>query len=106
MVPTLSQTAPILEFLHENLKAMAQLPEFADLKEAIEAGIANLDKWYWVVDKCDTVVIVMREFFLIVAPNSNSNSYQSLRPQRQRRLHIFVGAFLSGRCTLPSTKSG
>jgi hypothetical protein len=56
-VPTLSQTAPILELLHENLKAVGQLPEFAELKEVIQAGMANLEKWYRVVDKCNTVII-------------------------------------------------
>jgi hypothetical protein len=48
-----------MEFLIEKLTTMTKLPAFSDLKEAIQAGLANLQKWYWTIDKRDAVVIVL-----------------------------------------------
>jgi hypothetical protein len=62
-VPTLSRTYPVMEFLVEKLTTMSRLPAFADLKNAIKAGLANLEKWYLTIDKRDAVVIVLGECY-------------------------------------------
>jgi hypothetical protein len=41
-VLTLSHTYPVMEFLVEKLTTMSRFPAFADLKDAIKAGLANL----------------------------------------------------------------
>jgi hypothetical protein len=58
-VPTLSRTIPILEFLIEKWSKMAEHPDFVEMKEPIQAGIENLHKWYWKVDKSDAAFIAL-----------------------------------------------
>jgi hypothetical protein len=49
-VPTLHRVISVLEFLIERWTNMSQLARFAELKDALDAGLANLQKWYWDVD--------------------------------------------------------
>ncbi|KAF5331561.1 hypothetical protein D9611_007605 [Ephemerocybe angulata] len=44
--PTLQRVYPVLESLMSQWETMAKDPEFSPIKEAIEAGLANLVKWY------------------------------------------------------------
>jgi hypothetical protein len=52
-----------MEFLIEKLTTMTKLSAFEDLKEAIEAGLSNLQKWYWTIEKRNAVVIVLGEYY-------------------------------------------
>jgi hypothetical protein len=40
---------------------MADLPEFSEMQELIQAGMENLRKWYWKVDGSDAVFITLSE---------------------------------------------
>jgi hypothetical protein len=40
---------------------MADLPDFAEMKGLIQAGIDNLHKWYWKVDESNAAFITLSE---------------------------------------------
>jgi hypothetical protein len=44
--PAVWQAIPILEFLKNVWGLMANAPKFSELKEAIDHGLKNMDKWY------------------------------------------------------------
>jgi hypothetical protein len=56
-VPTLHRVIPVLEFLIERWTNMSQLARFTELKDALDAGLVNLQKWYWNVDHNDAYFI-------------------------------------------------
>ncbi|KDQ48994.1 hypothetical protein JAAARDRAFT_201236 [Jaapia argillacea MUCL 33604] len=46
---TLWRAIPILEYLQESWETMAKAGKFAEIKTSIEAGLANMGKWYTTV---------------------------------------------------------
>jgi hypothetical protein len=56
----------VLEFLQASWENMANLPKFAELEDAIRAGLANIQKWYRKVHETDVYFIClgMASFFL------------------------------------------
>jgi hypothetical protein len=57
--PTVWRTIPVLEFMQEAWENMAVLKKFEDVREAIEAGLANIRKWYRKVDDTDAYFICL-----------------------------------------------
>jgi hypothetical protein len=57
--PTVWRTIPVLEFMQEAWENMAVHKKFEDVQEAIEAGLANIRKWYRKVDDTDAYFICL-----------------------------------------------
>jgi hypothetical protein len=57
--PTVWRAIPILEFMQEAWENMANLTKFHEFRMAIEAGLANLRKWYRKVDDTDAYFICL-----------------------------------------------
>ncbi|KAG1906385.1 uncharacterized protein F5891DRAFT_1244701 [Suillus fuscotomentosus] len=57
--PTVWRTIPVLEYLQEMLQNMANSSKFSRLSTAIEAGVANLSKWYGKTDDTDVYFICL-----------------------------------------------
>jgi hypothetical protein len=49
----------VLEFLQEAWTNMADHPKFADISDAINAGLENLNKWYRKIDDTDVYFICL-----------------------------------------------
>ena len=57
--PTGWHAIPVLEFMQESWENMARHNQFKDITNAIEAGLANLQKWYCKVDDTNVYFICM-----------------------------------------------
>ena len=57
--PTVWRALPVLEFMQESWENMARHDRFEDVTDAIEAGLANLRKWYRKVDDTNVYFICM-----------------------------------------------
>ncbi|KAG2039591.1 hypothetical protein BDR03DRAFT_859672, partial [Suillus americanus] len=57
--PTVWRTIPVLKYLQEVLQNMANSSKFSHFSMAIEAGVANLSKWYGKTDDTDVYFICL-----------------------------------------------
>ncbi|KAJ6522148.1 hypothetical protein B0H19DRAFT_1277472 [Mycena capillaripes] len=62
--PTVWRTLPLLEALAETLGNMAATTKFEDMRDSINAGLENLEKWYGKTDDIDVYL-----FCLALDPN-------------------------------------
>jgi hypothetical protein len=44
---------------------MSKLSEYAEFRPAIQAGVENLQKWYWKVDENDAPFITLGELLIL-----------------------------------------
>ncbi|KAF7364524.1 HAT family dimerization domain-containing protein [Mycena venus] len=57
--PTVWRTLPLLEALAETWRNMAATEKFVDMRESINAGLDNLEKWYGKTDDTDVYFICL-----------------------------------------------
>ncbi|KAK6971364.1 ribonuclease H-like domain-containing protein [Favolaschia claudopus] len=57
--PTVWRTLPLLEALAETWRNMAATERFADMRDAIYAGLENVEKWYAKTDDTDVYFICL-----------------------------------------------
>jgi hypothetical protein len=57
--PTVWRTLPLLEFLQQSWRNMAAIDRFADMKDSINCGLENLEKWYRKTNDTDVYFICL-----------------------------------------------
>ena len=56
-VPMVSKVFPIVKFLLSALEAAQKDEAFDDIRDAIAAGVSNLEKWYRKLDTCHVYAV-------------------------------------------------
>jgi len=62
MKPTVHKVYPLIIQLTTKWEEYADDPKFATIKDALEAGLANTNKWYWTV-KDTMMYFIMHDTF-------------------------------------------
>jgi hypothetical protein len=62
--PTVWRTLPLLEVLQRTWENMAATDKFADMRDSINAGLANIAKWYSKTEETDVYFICLGVFLL------------------------------------------
>ncbi|KAF7363239.1 Dimer-Tnp-hAT domain-containing protein [Mycena venus] len=57
--PTVWRTLPLFEFLQQSWRNMAATAKFADMKDSIDRGLENLEKWYRKTEESDVYFICL-----------------------------------------------
>ncbi|KAJ6599600.1 hypothetical protein B0H10DRAFT_720541 [Mycena sp. CBHHK59/15] len=57
--PTVWRTLPLLEFLQQSWRNMAATDKFADMRDSINCGLENLEKWYRKTNDSDVYFICL-----------------------------------------------
>ncbi len=57
--PTVYLAIPTLECMQERWEIMAALPEFLPVRDAIDAGLEKLRKWYKAIDSSDAYYLCL-----------------------------------------------
>ena len=57
--PSTFHTIPVLEFLKETWKNMANLPKFLEVKDVIQKGLKSLEKYHGKVDDSVTYFLCL-----------------------------------------------